>query len=107
MADIHIQRDHALGLAKARKTAERWAEEVEEKFGLSCTIVEGDDHDVVEFERPGVRGELRVEAATFELKARLGLLAGAFRQRIESEIERNLDTVLAKAGGRRKRAPGS
>ena len=29
MADIHIHRDHTLGLTKARKIAWKWAEEVE------------------------------------------------------------------------------
>ena len=48
MADIHIHRSHALGLAKARKTAWKWAEHVEEKFGMECTLIEGEDSDVVE-----------------------------------------------------------
>ena len=42
MADIHIHRDHALGLAKARKIAWKWAEEVEQKFDMECTVIEGD-----------------------------------------------------------------
>ncbi|MGZ8260085.1 MAG: polyhydroxyalkanoic acid system family protein, partial [Caldimonas sp.] len=37
MAEIHIHRSHHLGLAKARKTAWRWAEWAEEKFGMECT----------------------------------------------------------------------
>ena len=47
MADIHIHRSHGLGLAKARKTAWKWAETVEEKFGMECTVIEGEDSDVV------------------------------------------------------------
>ena len=41
MADIKIHRDHSLGLAKARKIAWAWAEEVEEKLQMDCTVVEG------------------------------------------------------------------
>ena len=113
MPDIHIHRSHGLGLAKARKTAWKWAETVEEKFGMECTVVEGEDLDVVEFTRPGVDGRLLVTGDAFELKARLGLLLGAFRGRIESEIEGYLDALLAsgakkpaakaaKAAGRKK-----
>jgi putative polyhydroxyalkanoate system protein len=95
MADIHIHRAHQLGLAKARKTAWKWAEAAEEKFGMECTVIEGERSDVVEFKRAGVDGRLVVAADTFDLTARLGFLMGAFRERIESEIEDNLDRLLA------------
>jgi putative polyhydroxyalkanoate system protein len=107
MADIHIHRAHRLGLAKARKTAWQWAEAVEEKFGMACTVIEGEDSDVVEFSRAGVQGQLLVAADSFDLTARLGLLIGAFRGRIETEIEQNLDKLLAatakKAGAGKKK----
>lgn len=95
MADIHIHRTHTLGLARARTTAWKWAEAVEEKFGMECTVIESDASDVVEFTRAGVEGSLVVTAHSFELSARLGFLLGAFRHRIESEIEENLDALLA------------
>src|SRR5678815_5035646 len=97
MADIHIHRSHDLGLAKARKMAWKWAETVEEKFDMECTVIEGDDHDVVEFRRAGVDGRLRVEAGAFDLTARLGLLLGAFSGRIASETEAQL--AAQKAAG--------
>ena len=94
MADIHIHRKHALGLAKARKTAWKWAETVEEKFGMECTVIEGEDSDVVEFTRAGVDGKLLVTGDAFELDAKLGFLLGAFRGTIETEIEGYLDALL-------------
>jgi putative polyhydroxyalkanoate system protein len=97
MADIHIHREHRLGLAKARKTAWQWAEAAEEKFGMECTVIEGKTSDVVEFTRPGVEGRLVVDAESFDLTARLGLVLGAFRGRIEAEIEENVDSLLAGA----------
>ncbi len=97
MADIHIHRTHKLGLARARKVAWKWAEDAEQKFGMECTVIEGDDSDIVEFTRSGVDGALVVTADAFELNARLGLLVGAFRHRIEREIEENLDTLLSKS----------
>jgi putative polyhydroxyalkanoate system protein len=104
MADIHIHRAHRLGLAKARKTAWQWAEAVEEKFGMECTVIEGEDSDVVEFSRAGVEGQLLVAADSFDLTARLGLLIGAFRGRIETEIEQNLDKLLAATAKTAKKA---
>ncbi|WP_439585990.1 polyhydroxyalkanoic acid system family protein [Hydrogenophaga sp.] len=96
MADIHIERDHQLGLSGARKLAWRWAEQAENEFDMSCTYEEGDDCDKVQFTRSGVSGTLKVSAERFELDAKLGFLLGAFKERIEGEIVKNLDDLLAK-----------
>jgi putative polyhydroxyalkanoate system protein len=103
MAEIHIRRTHRLGLAKARKTAWRWAELAEQKFGMECTVIEGKTSDVVEFVRTGVDGRLVVAADSFDLTARLGLVLGAFRGRIEEGIAENLDAVLADAAAVKKK----
>jgi putative polyhydroxyalkanoate system protein len=95
MADIHIHRDHTLGLAKARKIAWKWAEEVENKFDMECTVIEGETSDTVEFKRTGVSGRLIVAGEHFELDAKLGFLLGAFSKTIEGEITKNLDALLA------------
>ncbi len=96
MPDIHITRDHALGLAEARKIAFKWAEMAEEKFDMACTYEEGKTSDLVTFTRSGVNGELKVTKEKFELEAKLGFLLGAFKEKIEGEIVKNLDTLLAK-----------
>jgi putative polyhydroxyalkanoate system protein len=93
--DINIVREHDLGLAAARKLAFRWAETAEEKLGMECTYEEGKTSDLVSFTRPGANGELKVTKNRFELDARLGFLLGAFKDRIESEIVKNLDLLLA------------
>ncbi|MEK8053465.1 polyhydroxyalkanoic acid system family protein [Ideonella sp. DXS22W] len=97
MPDIHIHRDHALGLPKAREVAWSWAEEVEQKFDMECTVLEGETSDTVEFTRSGVKGRLIVAADHFDLEAKLGFLLGAFAKTIEAEIEKNLDTLLGAA----------
>ena len=94
MADIHIRRNHQLGLAGARKIAWQWAEQAEGEFGMSCTYEEGGDCDEVCFTRSGVDGTLTVSADHFELDAKLGFLLGTFSKTIESEITKNLDTLL-------------
>ena len=104
MADIKIHRDHALGLAKARKIAWAWAEEVEEKLQMECTVIEGQTSDTVEFTRSGVSGRLIVAADHFDIEAKLGFLLGAFSSKIETEITKNLDAMLSKGAAAAKRA---
>lgn len=111
MADIHIEREHALGLHEARKIAFKWAEQVEVEFGMACSYEEGDISDLVSFSRSGVQGTLTVTGNSFEIDAKLGFLLGAFRDRIEAEIVKNLDTLIAeepavhKHGARKKSSP--
>ena len=105
MADIRIHREHQLGLARARKVAWEWAEQVEQKFDMACTVIEGETSDTVEFKRTGVSGRLIVAPDHFDLDARLGFLLGAFTKTIEHEIEKNLDTLLGQAGGNGTRKP--
>ena len=95
MADIRIAREHTLGFEQARKLAWRWAEVAEAKLDMECTYEEGKAHDTVRFERPGARGELEVTKDRFQLHAKLGLLLGVFKAKIESEIVKNLDELLA------------
>jgi len=104
VADIKIHREHALGLAKARKVAWAWAEQVEAQFDMECTVIEGETSDTVEFERAGVSGTLIVAADHFDLSAKLGFLLGAFSKTIEGEIEKNLDALLAKSAPAKKAA---
>jgi putative polyhydroxyalkanoate system protein len=105
--DIKIRRDHKLGLAKARKIAWQWAEDVEKRFDMACTVVEGELSDTVEFKRSGVNGRLIVAPDHFDLDAKLGFLLGAFSKTIETQIQKNLDVLLAdgaKAPARKKAA---
>lgn len=104
MSDIHIHRPHHLGLAAARKIAFEWAEQAETEFGMECTYAEGGDADELTFTRSGVSGLLTVTAKDFELRARLGFLLGGFKHRIEAEIVKNLDALMARRPAPRKKA---
>lgn len=97
MADLHILRQHALGLPEARKIAFTWAEHVKQEFGMTCTYEEGESVDEVCFTRSGVQGALTVTKDKFELNAKLGFLLGAFKAKIETEIVKNLDDLLKPA----------
>jgi putative polyhydroxyalkanoate system protein len=105
MANLHIVRDHTLGLVAARKIAYAWAEQAETEFGMACTYEEGKTTDTVHFTRSGVNGTLQVDKACFELEAKLGFLLGAFKEKIEAEIVKNLDALLAQKPAAKKAAP--
>ena len=100
MADLNLHRDHTLGLARARKVALKWAEDVEKKLEMECTLVEGDDTDVLEFTRSGVEGRMIVAATYFDLEAKLGFLLRPFLGTIEAEVSKQLDEALAKEAAR-------
>jgi len=105
LANLHIRREHTLSLAAARKIARAWAEEVESEFGMECTYAEGAKEDRVSFTRSGVNGTLVVTGDHFDLDAKLGFLLGAFKGKIEAEIVKNLDDLLApKAGAKKPKA---
>ena len=96
MADINITRQHGMTLAAARKAALKWVAQAEEKFDMACTYEEGTSSGEYSFTRSGVTGTLVVDKDTFELNATLGFLLGAFKDKIESEIVKNLDALIDK-----------
>lgn len=100
MPEIRMRREHSFGLAKARKIAWAWAEQVERDFDMECTVIEGAQRDTVEFTRSGVSGALVVAADHFHLQVRLGLMLGLFAKQIETEIEKTLEALLAKAASK-------
>ncbi|MGS0754216.1 polyhydroxyalkanoic acid system family protein [Roseateles sp. GG27B] len=64
---------------------------------MSCTMLEGDTSDTLEFTRAGVKGQLIVAAGHFDLSSKLGFLLGTFKATIEGEIKKELDSLLAGA----------
>ena len=49
----------------------------------------------VSFSRSGLSGTLEVSGTTFRMQAQLGFLLSAFKDRIEAEIQKNLDELIA------------
>jgi putative polyhydroxyalkanoate system protein len=95
VADILIEREHGLSLEQARKIAHTWADQAQETFSLECSYTEGETSDTVTFTRAGLDGVLHVQAGQFRLEAELGFLLSSFKGRIEDEIAKNLDALLA------------
>jgi putative polyhydroxyalkanoate system protein len=100
MSDLNIRREHTLGLERARKVAWKWAEQVEQKLDMECTVIEGDTSDTVQFKRTGVSGTMIVAPDHFEVTAKLGFLLKPFLSQIEAETCKQLDTALAKEAAR-------
>jgi putative polyhydroxyalkanoate system protein len=90
MADIHIKRAHGTTLAKAKKSAQGIAKQLEEKFDLETDW----DGDCCSFERAGVDGELVVDKTHVDIEIRLGLLMRAFKGPIQAAIEENLTKLF-------------
>ncbi len=97
MSEIHIQRAHALGREAALQLARDWQAQAEQDWGLSCKAQDSEELRHITFERPGLQGSLKVDAASFELRLTLGFLLSAYRGRIETELLRRLDGWLGPA----------
>ena len=94
MPELKIEREHTLGLDGARLVAERWREQAEQDWGMTCASEPGESLDRMLFERSGVSGELCVSATRFDLQIKLGFLLGAYSGKIEEKIKANLDALL-------------
>ena len=97
MSDIHIERNHTLGLERAREVARGWLEKVEGAYGMDCKYSEGWVSDTAKFSRPGAEGTLRVTEDNFTLRMTLGFLMDSYARQIEEQITRNLDELLGDA----------
>lgn len=82
-------------LAQARAVALDWAQASSRDFGIetSQSLTE-DTKQVFHFKRSGLHGSLRVTEEQFVLEVSLGFLLGTFKERIETELLRNLEIRL-------------
>jgi putative polyhydroxyalkanoate system protein len=94
MPELKIEREHTLGLEGARLVADRWREQAEQDWGMTCSLEPGEAVDRMRFERSGVSGELSVSASRFDMQIKLGFLLGAYISKIEEKIQANLDALL-------------
>jgi len=88
--DIHIIREHNLGLEQARDSATNMARDLAEQFSISTQW----NANTLTFARPGVDGEIQVEAARIVIQVRLGFMVSLFRAGIEQSIHEHLDQLL-------------
>ena len=104
MPELNIERAHTLGLAGARAVAERWREQAEQEWGMTCEQESlespaGGAQDQMRFARSGISGLLTVTENRFDLQLKLGFLLGAYSERIAQKINANLDELLGPVQG--------
>jgi putative polyhydroxyalkanoate system protein len=83
MADIRVERNHAIGKEAALAAALRVAERMKEKAHVNYRVV----GDVIEFERTGAKGRLSVEPDRVVAEITLGMLLKPMRGVIEGKID--------------------
>jgi len=101
VADIDLHRAHHLGLAGARKVADKLASDLGRKFDLR-----GDwKGNVLHFQRPGVTGSLAVGERDLHLSVTLGFLLKAMKGSIERAVLAELDKLLPPITPKKKAPP--
>ena len=83
MADIRVERAHALGKEAALAAALRVAERMKEKAQVNYRVV----GETIEFERTGAKGRLTVGSDRVVAEVTLGLLLKPMRGFVEGKIE--------------------
>ena len=86
MSNIDVHAHHSLSHADAQQAADDLAADLAEKFDIDY----GWDGDVINFERPGVHGQILVVGDEIRVQAYLGFLLAMLRGPIEQEIIRYL-----------------
>ena len=90
MANIHIERNHSLGLEEARTQVEIMAKNLRDDLQITYQW----QGDRLVFQRSGASGTIDVGADTVAVDLKLGLALGLLKGKIEDSINRNLDQVL-------------
>lgn len=90
MSKIDITRDHSLSVEQGRKVLKTFAEELTGKYGGSYS----ETNDGLTFKGPGIEGQITLDTRVVNIKAKLGLLMGAFKGAIEQQIHEKMDEVL-------------
>ena len=91
MANISITRKHSLTQKKAKDVAEKIAKDLRKRFDLIYAW----HGDHIDFERPGVSGQMHVGKDNIKIDVQLGLLLGMLKPTIEREIDAQMDKLLA------------
>jgi putative polyhydroxyalkanoate system protein len=87
MATMSIAKKHSLSHTKAKEAAQKVADDLRERFSLEYAW----RGDSIEFQRPGLTGEMHVGKGEVRLDCRLGFLLSALKGTIEKEVHKEFD----------------
>jgi putative polyhydroxyalkanoate system protein len=91
MTDIKITRHHQLDRDTARQRLQKIADDLKEQFG----IVASWDGYAAHLTGPGIKnGTVRIHESSVSMEITLGMLAKAFKRRIENRILSQSEEVL-------------
>ena len=93
MATLEIAKTHALSHKDAKEAAEKIAEDLNKRFDLEYCC----NGDAIEFERPGLTGQLHVGKKEVRLNCELGFLLSMLKPKIEDVVHRDFDKFFGKA----------
>jgi len=92
MADIKISRNHCIEESDLRAQLEKLADDMARKFGIRSDFR---DNKVHLSGRPLKRGEVTWTDDTLSVKLTFDLMGKIFKKPIESEIENQIDSMVA------------
>lgn len=90
MSEIQISRQHQLGKERCQELVKELANKLEQRLGGSCQF----DGDVVYYNHMGARGKLVASADRVDVTVKLGLMAMAFKPKIEKFINQACDDYI-------------
>lgn len=88
MSSIDIRAKHNLDHGDALQAADDLSRDLAEKFAIDY----GWEDEVINFERPGVQGQIFVQGSEIRIQAQLGFMLMLLKDPIEQEIVRYLET---------------
>jgi len=91
MADIEIEREHALSPEALKARLTNMEEKLRDRYGVQL-VWRGDSADV---KGTGVSGVVTVGQSTVGVSLKLGLLVRPFASKIRETMEKQIDRALA------------
>ena len=91
MSTISLRKSHARPEPEVRALVEELAAALKQRYDIDAIWL---DERTVTITHSRLSGQLRLEPRQVCIDIKLGLLAGAFRSRIESELRKSLDEKL-------------
>lgn len=91
MATISLKKAHSRPDAEVRGLVEELAASLKQRYDVQAVWL--DDH-TVKVDHSRMSGRLTIQPNQVSIEIKLGLLAGAFKGRIESELRKSLDEKL-------------
>ncbi len=90
MADIRVERKHALGKQAAHAAALKVAERLKEKAQIEYRV----SGDTIEFERTGAKGRLVIGEDSVVAEISIGFMLRPMRGMIENKIDEYFERYL-------------